>query len=92
MTILKGATVVGLDDGEHLLQPWLAVDRCAGVDDHGLGAADHHRVDRQEQPVAGRSQVRDQEGLGGDELRLGRRSVLVVHGVLLCIAGGRTGS
>ena len=62
------ADVLGLDDGEHLLQPLLPVHRSAGVDDHGLGAADDHGVHRHVEPGLAGGEVRDEVGLGGDRL------------------------
>ena len=65
------AHVFGLDHREHLLEPLLAMHRCAGVDDHRFAAADDHRVHRQQQAVGPGRQVRDQEDVGSD--RLGSR-------------------
>ncbi len=39
---------------EHLFEPFRAVRRCAGVDDHRLLAADHERVDVDEQRLPAR--------------------------------------
>ena len=41
------ADVFGIDEAEDLLEPVLAVDGCAGVDDDRLLAADQQRVHRQ---------------------------------------------
>lgn len=48
------ADVVGLNKGEHVAQPLLAVGGRAGVDDHRLFAEDHHRIEIDEQWLAER--------------------------------------
>jgi len=79
------ADVLGLDDGEDLRQPVLAHQRAAGVDDHGLGAADHEAV-AGEGAGAARvgSQRGDEERVTGDGIGGGGQE-LGNHGFVLFI-------
>ena len=64
--------VGGLDETEHVLEPLLAVRDRAGVDDHGLLALDHHRVQVDEQRLAEcLLHGVDEPGVGRDLLGLG---------------------
>ncbi len=59
--------VLGLDQGEHVLEPLRPVRDRAGVEDHRLRAEDHHGVQVDEQRLAQRLLDRvDHVGVGGD--------------------------
>ena len=65
--------IVRFDEREHVVQPCLAVGRCAGIDDDWLAAEDHHRIEVDEQTLPeGGLHLVDHEGVGGDP---GRRHV-----------------
>ena len=65
------ADVGGVDDRRHGVEPLLAVQRGAGVDDDGLLGEDHQRVHEHVRAGLGRDEVGDQVRVGGDALRLG---------------------
>ena len=60
------ADVLGLDDGEDVLQPLVTAEQHAGVDDHRLAAADDRAVGADEAARRVGGQRRDQPGVGGD--------------------------
>jgi hypothetical protein len=58
--------VLGVDHRERGRQPCVAYPRATRVDDDGLGAPDHHGVDRHERARGFGDQRRDDEGVAGD--------------------------
>ena len=60
------ADVGRIDDRERLVQPLVAHERTAGVDDDGLLAADDERVRAEERSRRFGGERRDQPGVGGD--------------------------
>ena len=62
------ANVLGLDDREDVLQPLVAAEEHARVDDHGLRAADHRAVGAEVAAGGVGGEGRDQPGVGGDRL------------------------